>query len=173
MNKGRSNPFSKWNKRWFILREDRLMYFKSKTEVDPRRVYFLKDVSSAEEVDERTLLIRHSVGNIILQSLDETISQWKAEIQKAIEKVQQEAITRKSMKLRLRSGTIPRLDRKTSEEEEGTVPTPKEAFLEHCILPDSPRSWTDKSPRLQNIPLNRRSLTLTPQVGRSIELLDL
>lgn len=175
MSKKPSYPFSKWNKRWFILREDRLMYFKSKTEVDPSRVYFLKDVISTEEIDESTITIQHSVGVITLQSIENTITQWRVELQKAIEKVHQQAFNRKTLRLRLRSGTVPRVIKSSNDIEDqeknstGTVPTPKEAFLEHIGLPESPRSWTDKSPRIQSSPMNRRSLTLTRKDALSIE----
>lgn len=83
----------KWVKRWWCLRDDKLIYFRERNDVDPRETYWLKDISGVRRGKDTKFLeivIEHSSRVLTLRaSTEEDLSRWIGAITSAVQKVKE------------------------------------------------------------------------------------
>lgn len=89
------NTTVKWVKRWFVLYEDKLLYFYAKEDLDPCAVFWLKDVSAVRNgKDPRNLeiIIEHSSRVLTLRAKTaQDVEAWTKLIHTAVYKVKFES----------------------------------------------------------------------------------
>ncbi len=83
--------FDKWNRRWFCLRDEKILHFKKRFDVDPKDEIYLDTITSLREAPEvkepNTFFIQLTDGNSVALRTDtkEEMVKWILTMQNAIE----------------------------------------------------------------------------------------